>query len=599
MANVLTLAQQNALAAAAGNPQLLELLESLVNTVGATQQATNTTGKNVPPQAQAVVSYLKGNYIVQITNPGASSPLSAIQSAQATQNANQATTLQPVTAILHQIRYATSPSFGVNDNVQVLGGTTGSTQTYWTLTNLGSGNFYFQIRSSYDGINFNQWSNANGGQSITSFPEQVTTEQQTNSDWAVFTLPGDQLVAVGEGYVPDQGTFTLPENLYSSAMIAIAGPNGYQDVGRHVADIANSDVTIQVPPDTSGTLGIPDYPILVALKYGDQSFPQITWPGNANIFAMAYDPAGSNVTQYPSADGLSFWAVFTLPGGAQLAFGQGITPNAGTIEIPAALNWITFAKMLSVCSPRGNESNNSAHGVYECQLAASGSDIIAQCQYSDGTNMWPGHANWFAIATNLPLQTLTDGSKWLVVNLIGGNQIAFGAGQTPNAGQFELPSGFNSSQSVGIACPGGFTDTGNDMHGVAQCFIDEGAVVGLTYSDGSGNVWSGPANWMVFAWTLAGQTLTPPTPPGVIVYLVPSGVALPTGGEQQFTAVVQNTSNHAVTWAIDGIAGGNSSVGVIDGTGLYTAPTSPGNHTITATSVADPTAIGSGGIHVS
>jgi hypothetical protein len=39
-------------------------------------------------------------------------------------------------------------------------------------------------------------------------------------------------------------------------------------------------------------------------------------------------------------------------------------------------------------------------------------------------------------------------------------------------------------------------------------------------------------------------------------------------------------------------------VGTVDSSGLYSAPTAAGNHTITATSVADPTASGSAAVSV-
>ena len=47
---------------------------------------------------------------------------------------------------------------------------------------------------------------------------------------------------------------------------------------------------------------------------------------------------------------------------------------------------------------------------------------------------------------------------------------------------------------------------------------------------------------------------------------------------QQFTASVKG-----VTWSVDNIAGGNSTVGSISTTGLYTPPAKAGLHTITAT----------------
>jgi Abnormal spindle-like microcephaly-assoc'd, ASPM-SPD-2-Hydin len=56
------------------------------------------------------------------------------------------------------------------------------------------------------------------------------------------------------------------------------------------------------------------------------------------------------------------------------------------------------------------------------------------------------------------------------------------------------------------------------------------------------------------------------------------------------TVTLTNTSNQNVTWTVDGVANGSSSVGTIASTGAntatYTPPTTDGSHTITATSVA-------------
>jgi len=75
----------------------------------------------------------------------------------------------------------------------------------------------------------------------------------------------------------------------------------------------------------------------------------------------------------------------------------------------------------------------------------------------------------------------------------------------------------------------------------------------------------------------------------VSVAVSPSSATLAPGKTQQFTATVLNTSNTAVTWKVDGVANGNSTVGTITTAGLYTAPATNGSHTVVATSEADPT----------
>src|ERR1700733_6117184 len=81
-----------------------------------------------------------------------------------------------------------------------------------------------------------------------------------------------------------------------------------------------------------------------------------------------------------------------------------------------------------------------------------------------------------------------------------------------------------------------------------------------------------------------------PSPAGVSVSLNQSSVSVLAGGTAQFKATVANSTNTAVTWSVDGIAGGNITSGTISATGLYTAPSKTGAHTITAASVADTSA---------
>ena len=89
------------------------------------------------------------------------------------------------------------------------------------------------------------------------------------------------------------------------------------------------------------------------------------------------------------------------------------------------------------------------------------------------------------------------------------------------------------------------------------------------------------------------------TIPPIVVTLSPgSGVSIPVNGTQQFTAAVTGTTNTGVTnWQVNSIPGGNSTIGTISSTGLYSAPAnltaSPTQVTITAVSVADSAVTGS------
>ena len=78
----------------------------------------------------------------------------------------------------------------------------------------------------------------------------------------------------------------------------------------------------------------------------------------------------------------------------------------------------------------------------------------------------------------------------------------------------------------------------------------------------------------------------------VAVTVTPATATVQTGAMATFMAAVTNTSNMAVTWSVNGVNGGNSTIGMISSTGMYTAPAtvpSPAAVTIKATSVADTT----------
>jgi hypothetical protein len=65
-------------------------------------------------------------------------------------------------------------------------------------------------------------------------------------------------------------------------------------------------------------------------------------------------------------------------------------------------------------------------------------------------------------------------------------------------------------------------------------------------------------------------TVTSATP--ISVSVSPSAAAVANFGTQQFTASVNGTPSTAVTWQVNGVAGGNQTIGFISTSGLYVAP---------------------------
>ncbi|HKS80498.1 MAG TPA: hypothetical protein VJR23_03255, partial [Candidatus Acidoferrales bacterium] len=94
----------------------------------------------------------------------------------------------------------------------------------------------------------------------------------------------------------------------------------------------------------------------------------------------------------------------------------------------------------------------------------------------------------------------------------------------------------------------------------------------------------------------------------IVITVSPPSATLQPNAAQVFTASISGTGNPstALNWSVNGIAGGNSSVGTIAVNGatsaIYTAPTvapSPPNLTVTATSEADPSKSGGATVTIS
>lgn len=85
-----------------------------------------------------------------------------------------------------------------------------------------------------------------------------------------------------------------------------------------------------------------------------------------------------------------------------------------------------------------------------------------------------------------------------------------------------------------------------------------------------------------------GGTPTPtPTATPAALAVSPASASVPLGGAQQFTAA---GAGLPVNWSVNGVAGGNATVGLIDSTGRYTAPATfpaTSSFSVTATSQAN------------
>jgi hypothetical protein len=92
---------------------------------------------------------------------------------------------------------------------------------------------------------------------------------------------------------------------------------------------------------------------------------------------------------------------------------------------------------------------------------------------------------------------------------------------------------------------------------------------------------------------------TPPAGSGVTIKVSPASANVRAGATQSFSTTVTGTSNTALTWQVNGVAGGSAAAGTINTSGMYTAPaTVPAIDIVTvrAVSFAISTATGSSSV---
>src|SRR5215831_12403613 len=73
-----------------------------------------------------------------------------------------------------------------------------------------------------------------------------------------------------------------------------------------------------------------------------------------------------------------------------------------------------------------------------------------------------------------------------------------------------------------------------------------------------------------------------PPPPRPSISITPASANIAAGGSQQFAASISGNTNPSLTWQVNGVAGGNATLGMISASGLYTAPLSAASLTISA-----------------
>jgi serine protease len=244
---------------------------------------------------------------------------------------------------------------------------------------------------------------------------------------------------------------------------------------------------------------------------------------------VALDASGSGAATGHTISSYQWTSV-----GSQSLTIQNSTAAVATVTAPAC-GYATFQVAVTDDSGRADTANvvlsPTTATATSCSTSAAAVEV-AVCPLTASVAI-AGAQSFAASVANATDTSVT----WAVNGVAGGNSTV---GTISSDGEYTAPSTYPSAGAVSI------TAANSSAQGAAQVTF---VTPGITVSPTSGSV--------------------------------------QTGATQTFTASVTGTSNTAVTWQVNGVAGGNSTTGTISTTGVYTAPANvPSAPTVTVTAIS-------------
>jgi len=342
--------------------------------------------------------------------------------------------------------------------------------------------------------------------------------------------------------------------------------------------------------------------------------------------SIAITPANSSV---PLGMSVQFTATGIFTDGSQQDLTATVTWSTSTTSVIMGNNGLAATAALGATTITATSGSVSAQTTLTVTLPALVSILVAPANPS----IPAGATQQFAATgtyTDGSQQNLTSLVTWLSSNPAVASVNGAGLATSSAAGSSTISATLGTivgtsgltvispalvsiavtpaSSSVVVGIPEQFTATGTFTDGSTQNLTS----TGVTWSAGGvlgGNSTLGtistsglydppatapnPPQVTITATSTANPTISGNTTLIVIqinLTVAPTTAQVPAGATQQFAATVTGPSNTAVTWSVGGVAGGNSTLGTVSNTGLYTAPATvptPPQLTVAATSAAD------------
>lgn len=391
---------------------------------------------------------------------------------------------------------------------------------------------------------------------------------------ATGALEGGGIFAFFTGQLASGSQFQLPSTGFPSAnVMSWASPAG-ANVEYHsmrVISICDADANRSL-----------------TLTYSDNQ--GYNWSGDVAYAALTW--LSSDVKQ---TLGKLTYLELTLLGGETVMFAQGDFADGESFALPAGYS---SAQMFAVAAMH-DCSSSTTHNPRICGAYVDPATLTVYYKYTDyAGNYWTGTARvlifaWKNNGGTVATETL-GATKWCKITLSDGTKFGVGfASALADGAAVTLPSGVQNSDLQSVVTSSRWDDNGASYHtrGVLESYLGADNSVNIKFGS-PGDLHPGWGDAFMLYLITGGAIPT-------LVTLNPISATIAPNASQQFAATVQNNANQNVTWSVDGIVGGNLTVGTISASGLYSAPATPGSHTVVATSVADPTASATATVNIS
>lgn len=369
---------------------------------------------------------------------------------------------------------------------------------------------------------------------------------------------------------------------------------------------------VEVLPAPSGTTTVPGAPTIGAATAGNAqatvSFAVPASDGGAAItsYTATSNPGSISATvQAPAASitvaGLSNGTAYTFTVTASNANGAGAASAASNSVTPVG---VPGAPTIGAATA----GNGQASVSFAAPASNGGSALTGYTATSTPGNI---SASVTAPATSITVPGLVNGTAYRFT--VTASNIN-GAGAASAASNSVTPSTIPGSPTIGTATAGNaqatvaFTAPASNGGATLTSYTalsSPGSLTATVAAPATTVTIPGLTNGTPYTFTVTASNingpgaasgasnLVTPTAGAVTISVTPTLASVQAGsGSAQFAATVTNTANTAVTWQVNGVSGGNATVGTISTAGLYRAPaTVPAPPTVTATAVsaADPT----------